>query len=214
MVLLNRKKVQKLTERKKNVLRAEALRLLAQGQDASGGDAVSLPRNERARLRDLVRCGMLPSDPAPAPPITKKRDAQLRDMAQARLSTSKEGFTMLRLNDSIEAERVRTHEAELSLGPDAKAKRDHVAKARQNAPKGGKASPAHYKDADIEAVFNTYVTANREKGKTLWEACNALIRPGRALCKYKRITGLWDRVERIAQSKYGITREQWFAELK
>jgi hypothetical protein len=96
--------------------------------------------------------------------------------------------------------------------PDYERGKKQVSTLRANAKKGGKASPAKYKDGDIEKALIRFKRDNSKR--TLWDACNALIRPGRALCRYKRINGLWDRVERIAQSELGIDRETYYAELK
>jgi len=97
------------------------------------------------------------------------------------------------------------------LWPDAAAKRKHVAQARAVASKGGRAAPSNYKDADVTAAFARYHRDN--PSRSVWAAANALIRPGRALQRYRRVTGLWQRVERIAQSQFGVSRDDWFANL-
>ncbi len=79
---LDRKKVQALPEHDKNRFRAEALNLLVKAESGAATDT------ERARLRDLVRCGMLPSDPPPQGVRPERRPA-LREHARQRFEAFK-----------------------------------------------------------------------------------------------------------------------------
>jgi hypothetical protein len=95
--------------------------------------------------------------------------------------------------------------------PDYERGKKQVSTLRAIAPKGGKASPAKYKDGDIEKALIRYKGDN--PNRTLWEACSALIRPGCNLSKYKHVNGLWQRVQRMAQSQLGIDGEAFFDSL-
>jgi hypothetical protein len=81
---LDREHVKHLSETAKNKLRAEAFALVAKGQAASGGETLVLSEADAERLADLMRCGMLPSDPPPHKPITPERDKELRELARKR----------------------------------------------------------------------------------------------------------------------------------
>ncbi len=81
---LTREQVKHLGEPEKNHLRAEAFALVAKGQAATGTAALALSEADAACLCDLMRCGMLPSDPPPPQPITPERNAELPDMARQR----------------------------------------------------------------------------------------------------------------------------------
>jgi len=98
--------VNTLSEQEKNVLRAEAARLLVKYEEyaTAGGwlrilaqiapDYLRLPEAEQklkrkealakdaaewGRLRDLIRCGMLPGETPPVESITRERKAELRE---------------------------------------------------------------------------------------------------------------------------------------
>ena len=88
---LTREQVKGLTEPEKNVLRAEALALLTKGQAATGTAALALSEPDAARLRELMRCGMLPSDPPPHKLITPQRGRELRALLRKRQAADREG---------------------------------------------------------------------------------------------------------------------------
>jgi hypothetical protein len=75
---LSREHVQALSERDQNALRAEAFGLLVKASD----DTLTEPEDDR--LDQLIRCGMLPSDPPPPQPITKERNGELKEIARQR----------------------------------------------------------------------------------------------------------------------------------
>lgn len=112
---LTRAHVKTLTEPEKNRLRAEALALVVKGQTATGTAALALSERDAARLRELLRCGMLPSDPPPPRPITRERDAELRELARRRYEARRTvgRFVPAWLNSEAEGERVKTHQADL-----------------------------------------------------------------------------------------------------
>jgi hypothetical protein len=97
------------------------------------------------------------------------------------------------------------------MAPDYERGKKQVATLRAIAKKGGKASPAKYKDGDIEKALIRFKRDN--PNRTLWDACNALKRPGRELSKYKHVNGLLQRVERMAQSQLGIDGKAFFDSL-
>jgi hypothetical protein len=106
--------------------------------------------------------------------------------------------------------RVRARQAKW-IEPDAKRGKKQVATCRSIASAGGKASPAKYKDGDIEKALIRYKRDNPKR--TLWDACSALIRPGKELSKYKRVIGLWQRVKRMDKSGLDIGVEAFFDSL-
>ncbi len=78
------------------------------------------------------------------------------------------------------------------------------------APLGGKAT-AHYTDEEVTRAFTDFKQRNSKK--SAWDAANALIREGKPLSRYKKVTGPWNRIKRIAKSQSGVTLEEWFDEL-
>lgn len=80
---MDRATIQALPEREKNRLRAETLALL---EKAESGNETEL---ERARLRELVRCGMAPDGPQPPQGVRPERKPALREHARERAEAFK-----------------------------------------------------------------------------------------------------------------------------
>jgi hypothetical protein len=77
---------------------------------------------------------------------------------------------------------------------------------RANAEAGGRAV-AHYKDATVEGAFRAF--KERHASATAWEAANALIRAGQALCRWRHVNSAWNRIGRMADD-LGLSRTAWF----
>jgi hypothetical protein len=88
----------------------------------------------------------------------------------------------------------------------AAAKRKQDTHCKQIAPHGGKAR-AHYKHAEIKDEVARF--AKRNPKCSPWDAANALIRKGQPLDKYKRVTGLWSLMQRMAKD-YGLPVAEFF----
>ncbi len=83
------------------------------------------------------------------------------------------------------------------------------ASLQANAKVGGHAV-AHYTDAAVEGAFRAF--KERHASATAWEAANALIRAGQALCKWRHVNSAWNRIGRMA-ADLGLSRTEWFDEL-
>lgn len=117
---------------------------------------------------------------------------------------------ILFLDSEQEAERVRALVAEETgrrMAPDAVRGHKQKKTCVKNAAKGGKAT-AHYSDADVTQAFTRFRMDN--PGKSLWDACNALIRTGRPLDNWKNVNSAYNRTKHIACNRYGITAQAWF----
>lgn len=89
---------------------------------------------------------------------------------------------------------------------DAAAQRKRVQNLKQIAPKGGTAR-AHYTHMKIKVEVERYTKRNPKH--SAWDAANALMRKGQPLDKYKRVTGLWSLMQRMAKD-CGLPVDEFF----
>jgi hypothetical protein len=167
---------------------------------------------ERQAL-NVIKCTRAPTELAMTEFGPSSEEKRKKDLLQAVTNTFHANKDLAReeaIIDEGAKETEREHAARMRDAPFAKSGRERVTTCRKNAPKGGKAT-AHYTDEEITNAFATF--KQRNPGKIEWDAATALIRKGQPLDKYKKVTGPWNRIGRIAKDGLGITRNEWYQAL-